>query len=70
MVSVNFERASDAPCEVWTIYYDSLHALKERGIMVGRPSQRDQRPPQAFPQQPDWEDGYCKAPPRRRAYKP
>jgi hypothetical protein len=70
VVSVEFERATDAPCEVWTIYYDSLHALKQKGIMVGRPSQKPQSPPQAFPEQPGWEDGYCKPPPRRRAYKP
>jgi hypothetical protein len=70
VVSVEFERATDAPCEVWTIYYDSMYALKQKGIMVGRPSQKPQSPPQAFPQQPEWEDGYCKPPARRRAYKP
>jgi len=68
--STTFNRASDAPCEVWTIYYDSMEALRQKGIMVGRPSQRHKRAPQAFPKRPEWDGPYCQPPPRRRAYKP
>lgn len=70
VVTVNFERASDAPCEVWTIRYDSMQALKAQGIMVQRPSQKPEKAPQAFPGREDWDGPYCKPPPRRRAYKP
>jgi len=62
--SVEFKRATDDPCEVFVIRYDSLGALRERGIMV-RPSERRQEAPQAFPKN----QGYCQPPPRKRTHK-
>jgi hypothetical protein len=55
--TVSFERATEDPCEVWVIRYDSLGALREKGIMV-RPSERRQETPQAFPENA----GYCQPP--------
>lgn len=57
----NFERATEDPCEVFVIRYDSMGALRARGIMV-RPSERRQETPQAFPKN----DGYCQPPPKRK----
>lgn len=64
--TTTFNRASDAPCEVWVIRYDSMDALQKRGIMGHH---KPQEAPQAFPESP-WGDGpYCKPPPQS-AYKP
>lgn len=62
--SVSFQKATEEPCEVHTIRYDSLGALRERGIMV-RPSEKRQEVPQAFPESPR----YCPPPKRKAAYK-
>lgn len=60
-----FKRATDDPCEVYVIRYDSMASLKKAGIMV-RPSEKKQEAPQAFPQN----SGYCPPPRRRkRVYK-
>lgn len=56
---IDFKRATDDPCEVYVIRYDSMGALRERGIMV-RPSEKKQEAPQAFPEN----SGYCQPPPR------
>jgi len=60
--SVEFKRATDDPCEVYVIRYDSMTSLKKAGIMV-RPSEKKQEAPQAFPEN----QGYC-PPPRRRKH--
>lgn len=65
-----FARATDAPCELHELRYDSLDALVEAGIMGRRPSQKRRRAPRAFPEAPEVSDGYCAPPPRRREYKP
>jgi len=65
VVSTHFNRATEDPCEVHAIRYDSAKALKQRGIMVERPSRRPEAAPQAFPESQQ----YCAPPPRRRAYK-
>ena len=57
----SFNRATDEPCEVHAIRYDSVDALRRRGIRVDRPSQRPQQRPSPFPES---QDGYCKPPPR------
>ena len=62
----SFERATDDPCEVHAIRYDSAEQLRRRGIQVDRPSQRPQSQPSPFPES---QDGYCSPPPRRRAHK-
>lgn len=53
---ITFNRATEDPCEVHVIRYDSMRALEERGIMV-RPSRR-KKEPQPFPEN----DGYCQPP--------
>ena len=63
-----FERAEEEPCELHLIKYDSLSALKKAGIMDGRPSQRKPQAPQAFPESPEVEQGFC-APPGRRRFR-
>jgi len=55
--TVTFNRATDEPCELWVIRYDSMRSLQERGIMV-RPSEKRQEAPQAFPEN----EGYCQSP--------
>ena len=55
--TVEFNRATEDPCEVWVIRYDSFDALRERGILV-RPSEKHQEAPQAFPQN----ERYCQPP--------
>ena len=60
-----FERSSDEPCELHLIKYDSISALKKAGIMTERPSARPK--PQAFPESPEVEQGFC-TPPRRRRF--
>jgi len=55
--TVTFTRATEDPCELWVIRYDSLGALRERGIMI-RPSETRQEAPQAFPEN----EGYCQPP--------
>ena len=55
--TVTFNRATEDPCELWVIHYDSLGALRERGIMI-RPSETRQEAPQAFPEN----EGYCQPP--------
>ena len=52
-----FKRDTEEPCEVWVIRYDSLGALRERGIMV-KPSKKRPVAPQAFPEN----EGYCPLP--------
>lgn len=66
--NTTFERASDEPCEMHLIKYDSLSALKKAGIMTGRPSQPKPKAPQAFPESPEVVHGFC-APPSRRRFK-
>ena len=56
--SVEFKRATEDPCEVFVIRYDSLRSLKRQGILV-RPSEKRQETPQAFPES----SGYCEPPP-------
>jgi hypothetical protein len=58
-----FERGTDDPVELHLVRYDSISALKEAGIMTGRPSQKK---PQAFPESPEVEQGFCQPPRRRR----
>jgi len=65
VVSCEFVRQSDEPCEVHAIRYDSRDALKRRGIRVDRPSRKPEDAPSPFPRN----EGYCQPPPRRRAYK-
>jgi hypothetical protein len=55
--TVTFNRATEDPCEVFVIRYDSMRSLEDRGIMV-RPSQKRQDAPQAFPEN----EGYCQPP--------
>jgi len=55
--TVEFTRATDDPCELWVVRYDSLRSLRERGIMI-RPSEARQEAPQAFPEN----EGYCQPP--------
>jgi hypothetical protein len=57
----SFNRATEEPCEVHAIRYDSADALRRQGIRVDRPSQRHQQGPSPFPEN---QDGYCKPPPR------
>lgn len=59
----SFERSSEEPLELHLIRYDSVSALKKAGIMDGKPSQKK---PQAFPDSPDTEHGFCQPPPRRK----
>lgn len=59
--STKFDRATDAPCEVHVVRYDSRKALERRGILV-KPSQRRQEAPQPFPEN----RGYCPPPPRQK----
>lgn len=61
-----FERDTDEPVELHLIRYDSVVALEKAGIMTGRPSARPKKP-QAFPESPEVEKGFC-APPRRRRF--
>ena len=63
-----FDRATDEPCELHLIKYDSLSALKKAGIMVGRPSKQKPKAPQAFPESSEVEQGFC-APPQRRRFR-
>jgi hypothetical protein len=58
-----FKRASESPCEVHEVRYDSMKALKAAGIMGRRPPKQEK--PQAFPQSPEVSPGYCQ-PPRKR----
>jgi hypothetical protein len=67
--NTSFKRASDDPAEIHEFRYDSMKALRARGIMGRRPSQKRRRAPQAFPRNPEVQGGYCPPPPRRRAYK-
>lgn len=67
--STSFKRATEDPVEVHEIRYDSMKALRARGIMGRKPSQKRRRKPQAFPKTPEVQGGYCPPPPRRRAYK-
>jgi hypothetical protein len=53
---VDFKRATDEPCEVHTIRYDSMKALMDSGIM--RKPEKPQEAPQAFPEN----EGYCQPP--------
>lgn len=57
-----FKRATESPCEVISIRYDSLKALQSRGIMV-KPSAKRQTVPQAFPENGE---NYCVPPPQLR----
>lgn len=61
-----FERDTDDPVELHLIRYDSIGALRKAGIMVGRPSERKPKEPQAFPESPEVEKGFCQPPRRRR----
>lgn len=61
VVHVAFKKATEEPCELHSIRYDSLGALRERGIMV-RPSEKKQEAPQAFPEN----HRYCPPPKRRK----
>lgn len=54
--SVTFQRASQDPCEVMLIYYDSADNLQKMGIRL---KPRTSSSPQAFP----LSTGYCKPPP-------
>jgi len=58
-----FERASENPCELHEVRYDSMEALKRAGIMGRRPSKQAKQP-SAFPQEPEVSPGYCE-PPRK-----
>jgi hypothetical protein len=58
-----FERDTDSPVELHLVRYDSISALRRAGIMTGRPSERK---PQAFPDSPEVEQGFCEPPRRRR----
>lgn len=69
VVATNFVRATEDPCEVHTIRYDSREALRRRGVRVGSGRRKPQPEPRAFPESPGAEGAYCKPPPRRRAYK-
>lgn len=61
-----FERATDEPCELHLIRYDSISALKKAGIMSRPPSKRKPKKPQAFPESPEVEEGFCEPPAKRR----
>ena len=63
VTNTEFERATEEPCELHLIKYDSLVALKKAGIMTGRPSQPK---PDAFPESPGVEQGFCDPPAKRR----
>lgn len=67
VVQTKFERATEDPCEVHAVRYDSAQALRRQGIRVDRPSQRPEKRPSPFPES---QDGYCKPPPGRHARKP
>ncbi|TFH66401.1 MAG: hypothetical protein E4G90_03780 [Gemmatimonadales bacterium] len=58
-----FTRATDNPCEVHEVRYDSMEALKAAGIMGRRPKVTPKQP-SAFPQEPEVSPGYCE-PPRK-----
>ena len=62
--SAPFERATDNPCEVHEVRYDTMEALKRAGIMGSRPSKRPKQP-SSFPQEPEVTAGYCEPPPKR-----
>ena len=65
VTSAPFKRNTDTPCEVHVVRYDSMHALKEAGIMGRRPK-KQVKTPEAFPQEPHVTPGYCQPPPSKR----
>lgn len=68
VTDTTFDRATDEPCELHLIRYDSLSALKKAGIMDGRRPRRKPETPRAFPESPEVERGFCE-PPRRRRFR-
>ena len=59
-----FTRATDNPCEVHEVRYDSMEALRAAGIMRRRPKVTPKQP-SAFPQEPEVSPGYCEPPLKR-----
>lgn len=55
-----FQQASDKPCEIWTIYYDTRKSLQKQGIIEEPSPKPKEEKPEAFPGQPYWNpDRYC-----------
>lgn len=61
VVECKFERATDEPCEIHTIRYDSIKALEKAGIFTKPPSKK--KAPEAFPESPQ---RFCQPPPKSR----
>ena len=56
----DFQQLSNTPCEIWTIYYDTMKSLQKQGIMERNPLRPETEKPKAFPGQPYWNpDRYC-----------
>jgi hypothetical protein len=60
--STSFTRDRSEPAETWTIWYDSMSALRKKGV----PTHKCRKPqqPQAFPDTPYIAPGCAKPPPR------
>lgn len=63
--TVSFVRATTSPCELHTIRYDSMEALKAAGVM-GDQAPSKSKAPEAFPDEPRVTPGYCQVPLSKR----
>ena len=64
VTSALFQRATERPCEICIIRYDTMESLIQAGIM--RPScPREPAAPSPFPQEPAVSPGYCQPPARQ-----
>jgi hypothetical protein len=62
--STRFVRASSEPSEVWQVFYDTMSALRKKGIPTHKWRRQDRVTPDPFPANPYIAPGYAKPPPR------